>query len=200
MIKIIILLISSVLYYKISQTPNKTTSNDAVKEVVPQIGYFLGPLWLIFVFVAYSYIYYSFDIVEWDYIEVFGCVLTIASSLIRLWTYQTLGRLFTFDLAIRSQHKLITVGPYKYVRHPSYTALILSTLGYSLYVYKVARMVLDLLGITNISFIFCIFAPTIFITCFILIRIPKEEDMLQMEFKNKWIRYKNTTWRLIPFY
>ncbi|CAF4350854.1 unnamed protein product, partial [Rotaria sordida] len=32
----------------------------------------------------------------------------------------TLGAFFTFELTIRSTHKLIKTGPYAYVRHPSY--------------------------------------------------------------------------------
>lgn len=200
MIKIVVLLISSVLYFKSGQSPNMTTSNDAVKEVVPRIGYILGPVWLIIVFLAYSYSYYTFDVVQWEIIEVLGFILTISSSIIRLWCYQTLGRLFTFDLAIRTRHKLITVGPYRYIRHPSYTALILSTLGYSLYIFKVFSVYRDMIGLSNFWYVLALISPTCFVIFFVLKRIPKEEEMLRLEFKEKWRKYVNQTWILIPFY
>ncbi|KAL4242329.1 Protein-S-isoprenylcysteine O-methyltransferase, partial [Abortiporus biennis] len=38
----------------------------------------------------------------------------------RLWCYRALGRYFTFQLSIRRDHKLITNGPYAFVRHPAY--------------------------------------------------------------------------------
>ncbi|GAW00659.1 ICMT-domain-containing protein [Lentinula edodes] len=40
--------------------------------------------------------------------------------------YRTLGQLFVFELRIQKDHRLITEGPYAYVRHPSYTGLILT--------------------------------------------------------------------------
>jgi protein-S-isoprenylcysteine O-methyltransferase Ste14 len=63
-------------------------------------------------------------LVEW-FFALFG-------GIIRLACYRTLGNLFTFELSIRKNHKLITSGPYAVVRHPSYTGLIMAVLGYSL--------------------------------------------------------------------
>lgn len=40
-----------------------------------------------------------------------------------------MGVHFTFNLSLLKEHKLITTGPYAYVRHPSYTALILTVVG-----------------------------------------------------------------------
>lgn len=203
MLKIFILFILSLLCYKISQTPNKTTSNDFVKETVPRIGYWLGPIWFLLLFIGYSYTYYTFntgDLDEWEYTEVFGFVLTVISALGRLWSYQTLGRLFTFDLAIRSRHKLITTGPYKYIRHPSYTGLILATLGYCLYILKVGDVVRQLFNIPYFLYLGMMMSSPVFIAVLIINRIPKEEEMLQKEFKEKWIGYKEKTWKLIPFY
>ncbi|KIJ60134.1 hypothetical protein HYDPIDRAFT_99330 [Hydnomerulius pinastri MD-312] len=53
----------------------------------------------------------------------------LAGGLIRLWCYRTLGRFFTFQLSIREDHSIITTGPYSYVRHPSYTGLLMCCAG-----------------------------------------------------------------------
>ncbi|TFK50531.1 ICMT-domain-containing protein [Heliocybe sulcata] len=53
---------------------------------------------------------------------VFGCF-------IRQWCFQTLGRLFTFEVSISPEHRLVTGGPYAYVRHPSYTGIFLVLAG-----------------------------------------------------------------------
>jgi len=41
----------------------------------------------------------------------------------------SLGSLFTVNVAIASDHKVFDSGPYRYVRHPSYTGLLLAFLG-----------------------------------------------------------------------
>ena len=61
-----------------------------------------------------------------------GWILTVIGAIIRLASYRELGRLFTFDLSIRKGHKLVTTGPYSYIRHPSYTGAILGWTGTAL--------------------------------------------------------------------
>ncbi|KAJ4487582.1 hypothetical protein J3R30DRAFT_3695139 [Lentinula aciculospora] len=63
---------------------------------------------------------------------VFGSLIAIVGSQLRLTCYRILGHYFTFELAIRSSHKLITQGPYSYVRHPAYTGLVMTMLGESI--------------------------------------------------------------------
>jgi protein-S-isoprenylcysteine O-methyltransferase Ste14 len=50
-----------------------------------------------------------------------GALLSLCGALIRLACYHWMGNNFTFDVAIRKHHKLITKGPYGVVRHPAYT-------------------------------------------------------------------------------
>lgn len=38
----------------------------------------------------------------------------------RLRSYDALGSLFTFDLCVKPEHRLVTSGPYSFVRHPAY--------------------------------------------------------------------------------
>ncbi|KIK94944.1 hypothetical protein PAXRUDRAFT_827493 [Paxillus rubicundulus Ve08.2h10] len=58
-----------------------------------------------------------------------GSVLSIFGSLLRIHCYDILGSMFTFDLSIRKEHKLITSGAYAIVRHPSYTGGLFSGVG-----------------------------------------------------------------------
>jgi len=53
----------------------------------------------------------------------------VFGALLRLTCFRTLGPLFTFDLAILPAHRLITSGPYAYVRHPAYTGSLFVLLG-----------------------------------------------------------------------
>jgi protein-S-isoprenylcysteine O-methyltransferase Ste14 len=58
-----------------------------------------------------------------------GAALMVSSAALRVWCYRTLGSLFTFEVSIKPEHKLVTSGPYAYVRHPSYTAVGLMMAG-----------------------------------------------------------------------
>ena len=210
MLKILTLYVLSVLYYKISQTPNTTCNKDLIVETVPKIGYWLGPIWLILVSIIYTLFitkYGSVHVENWGLYEIFGSILCFIASILRLWSYKTLGRLFTFDLAIRSRHKLISSGPYRYIRHPSYTGLILATLGYSLFVFdpKMVDIYSQLLGWDKdkleciVFFNFLMVSPSLLILGLLLYRIPREEDMLFNAFKQKWTKYSKNTWKLIPY-
>lgn len=43
-----------------------------------------------------------------------GLVVIAAGQLLRWWSIATLGRLFTVNVAIRTEHRLIDSGPYRY--------------------------------------------------------------------------------------
>jgi protein-S-isoprenylcysteine O-methyltransferase len=52
---------------------------------------------------------------------------------LRWYAIVTLGRLFTVDVAVLPEHALVERGPYRFVRHPSYTGLLLAFLALGLY-------------------------------------------------------------------
>ncbi|KAF8838235.1 hypothetical protein BDN67DRAFT_971810 [Paxillus ammoniavirescens] len=60
---------------------------------------------------------------------VTGVILSALGMFIRLRCFQELGELFTFDLTIHPNHKLVTSGLYTYVRHPSYTGSLILIMG-----------------------------------------------------------------------
>jgi len=61
-----------------------------------------------------------------------GLVFMVMGQLLRWWSMATLGRLFTVYVAIRDNHHVVQSGPYRYIRHPSYTAILLFHLGAAL--------------------------------------------------------------------
>lgn len=59
-----------------------------------------------------------------------GCALMLAGMLLRWWSIRVLAEHFTVDVAIAADHRLIRSGPYRWVRHPSYTGLLLTVFGF----------------------------------------------------------------------
>jgi protein-S-isoprenylcysteine O-methyltransferase Ste14 len=63
---------------------------------------------------------------------VAGLVLIVAGVALRAWSIITLGRFFQYQIRIQTGHSVVTGGPYRFVRHPSYTGIILAVVGYAL--------------------------------------------------------------------
>lgn len=55
--------------------------------------------------------------------------LLVGGLAFRWWAVITLGRFFTVDVATHADHALVDTGPFRFVRHPSYTGLLSAFLG-----------------------------------------------------------------------
>ena len=63
---------------------------------------------------------------------VAGLVLIAAGIGLRAWSIATLGRFFQYWIKIQPGHRVVTGGPYRHVRHPSYTGIALVLTGVAL--------------------------------------------------------------------
>jgi protein-S-isoprenylcysteine O-methyltransferase Ste14 len=63
---------------------------------------------------------------------VVGMVLMCAGIVIRQWAVALLGELFTIDVRVHPGQRVVERGPYRWVRHPSYTGLIMTFVGIGL--------------------------------------------------------------------
>ena len=61
-----------------------------------------------------------------------GLVLIAVGIILREWSIWVLGKYFTGQVQVREKAKLVTNGPYRYIRHPSYTGGMLSLIGITL--------------------------------------------------------------------
>ena len=62
-------------------------------------------------------------------VQYVGVIIIFIGIILRLFAVVTLGQFFTVDVTIRQNHKLKKDGLYKYLRHPSYFASLVSFIG-----------------------------------------------------------------------
>jgi len=63
---------------------------------------------------------------------VAGLALMVAGIGLRAWSIVTLGRFFQYRIKVQPGHRVVTAGPYRYVRHPSYTGIAMVLAGIAL--------------------------------------------------------------------
>jgi len=61
-----------------------------------------------------------------------GFVILLAGLVLRGWSIKTLGAYFTASVKVSADQPVITAGPYRVLRHPSYTGLLLIMTGIGL--------------------------------------------------------------------
>ena len=112
-----------------------------------------------------------------------GCAIFACGFGLRLWSVRTLGRFFTMEIGIREGHELVERGPYRVLRHPSYTGYLLILAG---------------IAVAYRSWI-ALAVPVAVTGIFLASRIRQEERMLAQAFGPAYFEYRKRTYRLIPY-
>ncbi|MCK4380258.1 MAG: hypothetical protein KAW51_03905 [Candidatus Lokiarchaeota archaeon] len=99
-----------------------------------------------------------------------------------------------YQLTHRKQ--LIRTGPYKYVRHPQYIALIIMTLGMTLIVFQTSPIFNFNLNIDGFTFIFLIWIGEV-LAYIILAKI--EDYALKAKYGDEFLDYANNVSFMFPF-
>lgn len=113
---------------------------------------------------------------------VVGLALMWLGILVRQWAVWTLGRFFTVVVRVSDEQVVVDHGPYRWVRHPSYTGLLLTLVGLG-----------AALG-NWLSVLSLVVLPTMGL----LIRIRVEEQALQNGLGDAYRRYAEHRRRLVP--
>jgi protein-S-isoprenylcysteine O-methyltransferase Ste14 len=112
-----------------------------------------------------------------------GIGLMFAGMALRLYSVSLLGRYFTFEVAVHSDQRVIEVGPYRYIRHPSYAGALITMTGLGLALGNWAGLI-ALLGCMIVAYSY---------------RIPIEESALLAALGEPYEKYIRRTYRLIPY-
>jgi protein-S-isoprenylcysteine O-methyltransferase Ste14 len=111
-----------------------------------------------------------------------GSTLVVLGIALRQWAARTLGSFFTQSVTIREGHRVVSSGPYRFVRHPGYSAMLVSMVGLGLTLGNALSVVL------MVIWFFAAHVP----------RIRVEERVLEEGLGEEYRQFERTRKRLIP--
>jgi protein-S-isoprenylcysteine O-methyltransferase Ste14 len=114
-------------------------------------------------------------------LQVVGLILLLAGVGLAVWARVYLGRNWGMPMTEKEEPELVTSGPYRFVRHPIYSGLLLAVLGTA-----VATNLLGLLAVVVLGTYFAYSARV-------------EERLLSASFPAAYAAYRARTKILIPF-
>jgi len=139
---------------------------------------------LLFFYIFRFFVVYKYSMHLPTPLRLASLILGFIGVVIIGWASYTLDGEFSATIELKEVHRLITAGPYQYVRHPIYLGFILLHIGVTL-------------ALSN-WIIFIAYNSGLFIL--LLERIPREEQVLHAYFGPEWEAYADSRGRLIPHF
>jgi protein-S-isoprenylcysteine O-methyltransferase Ste14 len=112
-----------------------------------------------------------------------GTLLVAAGTGLRVWAIAVLGRYFTAVVAVQDAQPVVDYGPYRYIRHPSYSGALVAGLGASVLCESWLGAALTL-GVMLPIYLY---------------RVAREEAHLGAQLGEAYAHYRARTTRLVPY-
>ncbi|HXB24680.1 MAG TPA: isoprenylcysteine carboxylmethyltransferase family protein [Gemmatimonadaceae bacterium] len=118
---------------------------------------------------------------RFQFAVVIGGIVQVLGLLLAVWARRHLGRNWAAEVRIGVDHELVRTGPYRWIRHPIYTAMLTMFLGTAI----ACGQYHALLGVA-----------ILFVAYIRKTRL--EEEILSRTFPTDYEAYRRATWRLVP--
>jgi protein-S-isoprenylcysteine O-methyltransferase Ste14 len=113
-----------------------------------------------------------------------GLVILVLSLALRIWGRMHIRGLYSGHVEVKVEHTLVQSGPYRFIRHPGYTGLVLMSLGVAFgYSSLIGLLAIPILLLPGLAY-----------------RMNMEEKLLKEHFGEEYRAYTRKTRRLIPFF
>lgn len=117
-----------------------------------------------------------------DLTQIIGAAICVAGLFVTVWARRTLAGNWSSDVTFKQNHELIKAGPYRFVRHPIYSGLLLMCLGTALDIGQLRGW----LGLVSLFIGFWI-------------KLTQEEKLLLRHFPDDYPAYCKQVKALVPF-
>jgi len=159
---------------------------DRVTKIIGSIFGLIILLWIIIVivyFFAYDFLnwFWRISLLDNDFVKIIAIIIMCIGLLLSFIFTRTVGKSIKEAVASEEKPQLITTGIYNYIRHPAYTAMILSYMGTFLIIPNVLMLIFFLGGI------------------FVVYKHSREEEKSLMKiYKEEYEMYKKRVGRFLP--
>lgn len=120
--------------------------------------------------------------VQWDLTASIAVGAAVFGLALRTWAVLTLGSLFTMHIDIQKDHSIVTKGPFKIVRHPSY----------------LGAFIMYVATIVFLHAWFSVIIAALVLPFAFLRRIYYEEELLKERFGEEYKAYRRQVKRFLP--
>ncbi len=111
-----------------------------------------------------------------------GTAILAAGLLFSVWARRVLGRNWSGTVTVKHNHELVETGPYRYVRHPIYSGMLVAFTGSAI----------------SWNHWLGVYAVVVFFLAFWL-KLLREEQFMRETFGERYAAYCARTKRLVPF-
>jgi len=111
-----------------------------------------------------------------------GLGLVVAGFVLMVVAERQLGEMFSVSVTLQEDHRLVTSGAYRHVRHPRYLGIMMLFVGIALVFRSLPALVLGLALGAVLAW-----------------RVTAEEVMMAEALGQEWQTYCSRSWRLVPF-
>jgi protein-S-isoprenylcysteine O-methyltransferase Ste14 len=112
---------------------------------------------------------------------ILGVALVLAGLLFAVWARVFLGGNWSSNVTLKQDHVLVRSGPYRFVRHPIYSGLVVALLGTTLAFGQLRCLLGTLLALIAWK-----------------LKSRVEEDFMLQQFGEQYVRYRQEVKALIP--
>jgi protein-S-isoprenylcysteine O-methyltransferase Ste14 len=112
-----------------------------------------------------------------------GPAMFLLGPALTVWAYYTLGTFFSLEVQIQAEHRVVSTGPYRLLRHPGYGGVLFGFVGLGLALQSLVSVLVLLIATTTA----------------LAYRARIEENFLVAELGNEYVQYLARTRRLVPY-
>ncbi|EJD00172.1 ICMT-domain-containing protein [Fomitiporia mediterranea MF3/22] len=129
-------------------------------------------------------------------------IIAASGCFLRYYSIKMLGRFFTYRLALRNDHALISSGPYSYVRHPGYTGAIIAAIGTGMFLLGPGSYAYECFALRTVPGAICAaiwVGWKAFAAVNLIRRTAYEDEFLRGQFGKQWDDWaRKVGYRLFP--
>jgi protein-S-isoprenylcysteine O-methyltransferase Ste14 len=159
----------------------KTLQRESLASRLSYTVFALAGGWILFLGHRLSGFLTAAVLPDWPWIRWLGVGITVLGFAVTYWARWTLGRNWSGNVTVKVGHELIRTGPYRFVRHPIYTGMMVAAAGTAIALNQ-SRGIL---------------AFVLLWISFTLKRL-KEEEFMRQTFGAQYVEYARTTGAIFP--